>query len=220
MVTAAEPESATGPAPDNRWVLPIVVHVDRAAPPTAPDALAAVGTAVARFCLLAATLPEDDPRAVRFRTWRDVRIAKVVRRARRPEWRKAQALDGLRVEGPAEVLVGWPHHERDVPPEIRHAQIHGTDLAWPDDDPPVPPGPVLVVVLLVPMTTGKAAAQVGHAAQLAWERLGPGPWVDAGCPVVVQRAAPPAWGPPLVVVRDSGHTEVDPGTHTVSAWLR
>lgn len=220
MVNALPPD-ATEPPGTGRWVLPVVVRVDRGAPPTAPDALAAVGTAVARFCMVAASLPVEDDRAVRFRTWRDVRIAKVVRRARAAEWRKALAMDGVRVEAPAEVLVGWPHEEGDVPPAIRHAQIHGTDLAWPDALPAVPPGPVLVVVLLAAMTTGKAAAQVGHAAQLAWERLGSCAWTDAGCPVVVLPADFPTrpLGDPLVEVRDSGHTEVEPGTHTVSAWL-
>ncbi|MGQ7297693.1 hypothetical protein [Quadrisphaera sp. KR29] len=77
------------------------------------------------------------------------------------------------------------------------------------------------------MSTGKAVAQVGHAAQLALERLdratvaawlaGAEPDVATGLAVAVVRGAPVLPPSRRVDVRDAGYTEVAPGTVTVSA---
>ncbi|TDC85241.1 peptidyl-tRNA hydrolase, partial [Nonomuraea deserti] len=80
------------------------------------------------------------------------------------------------------------------------------------------------------MSAGKAMAQAGHAAQLAWwacdadERAA---WRERGMAVSVRRA--PALGDfdakvaaGLPVVRDAGFTEIEPGSCTFVAdapWL-
>ncbi len=77
------------------------------------------------------------------------------------------------------------------------------------------------------MTTGKAAAQCGHASELALELMGgcrAAIWGAAGFPVDVRFPSPAAWralqAEAPVEVRDAGHTEVRPGTPTVRATWR
>ncbi len=79
----------------------------------------------------------------------------------------------------------------------------------------------------VTLTTGKAAAQVGHASQLVLEDLSPAratAWVAEGAPLDVAVATEADWDRLLatapVVVTDGGFTEVEPGTVTVVADLR
>jgi peptidyl-tRNA hydrolase len=76
------------------------------------------------------------------------------------------------------------------------------------------------------LTTGKAAAAAGHAAQLAYlEMDGPrrASWAAIGFPVAVELPATEEWEERLatsqVVVEDAGFTEVAPGTATaVARW--
>jgi peptidyl-tRNA hydrolase len=76
------------------------------------------------------------------------------------------------------------------------------------------------------MTAGKAMAQVGHAAQVAWMRLGPqerSDWKDHGFGLAVRTAAEDRWASlvasGLPIVQDGGFTEVAPGSCTVVADL-
>ncbi|WP_285780807.1 peptidyl-tRNA hydrolase, partial [Microtetraspora sp. NBRC 13810] len=80
------------------------------------------------------------------------------------------------------------------------------------------------------MSAGKAMAQAGHAAQLAWwgsDPLAREAWAASGLAVAVRTAEPGQWAElvesGLPVVRDAGFTEVEPGSCTVVAdapWLR
>ncbi|MGV9241833.1 peptidyl-tRNA hydrolase, partial [Streptomyces nigra] len=115
-------------------------------------------------------------------------------------------------------LDGWPK-------ELAKLQVSGTDLD--DPEPPVAPGPGEPVLWLNPdldMSAGKAMAQTGHAAQLAWWELPDAErdaWRAAGFPLAVRTADPARWraltesGLPLV--RDAGFTEIAPGSCTVVA---
>jgi len=76
------------------------------------------------------------------------------------------------------------------------------------------------------MTAGKAMAQVGHAAQLAWMRLDAGErsdWRDRDFDLAVRTAPEDRWASlvtsGLPVVQDGGFTEVAPGSCTVVADL-
>ncbi|NUP01233.1 MAG: peptidyl-tRNA hydrolase [Nonomuraea sp.] len=207
-------------------VLPLVVRIERAAPPERTDALEAAAMAV--LSLL------DDPGewAPELRAWQSTgKIRKVVRRARGAEWRRALALPGRTVEHrTAEVRVHPPVPLDDWPKDLARLQVGGTELA--DTAEPGPPAgpPVLWENPRLTMSAGKAMAQAGHAAQLAWwasDEAERAAWRAAGLTVSVRAAADPgdfaakvAAG--LPVVRDAGFTEIEPGSCTFVAeapWL-
>jgi peptidyl-tRNA hydrolase len=220
-------------------VLPLVVRIERATPPTRTDALEAAAQAVLRLL--------TDPRSERewadaVRTWETGRIRKVVRRARGAEWQRAVALPGLTVaRRTAEVRVFPPVQLHGWPPDLARLQVSGTDLTDPDDaqagtaamaapSAPNPAGPVLWLAPDLEMTAGKAMAQVGHGAQLGWWALGPparAAWASTGFELAVRTATAPQWAglrdAGLPVVRDAGFTEIAAGATTVVAdlpWLR
>jgi hypothetical protein len=115
----------------------------------------------------------------------------------------------------------------DWPPDLARLQVGGTELD--DAQPPGDPPAGVPVVLLTPraaMSAGKAMAQAGHAAQLAWRASGPrdrAGWQTAGFPLAVRTATPAQWDAELAigapVVQDGGFTEVAPGTRTAAALL-
>jgi len=204
-------------------VLPMVVRIERADPPTRTDALAVA----ARGALLMLTT-ERAEWAAAVAEWDGQRIRKVVRRARGTEWRRALALDGLGVaQGTAEVRVYPPIPIDAWPPELGRLQVGGTDLT--DPAPPCEPAVGTPLVLLSPhvrMTAGKAMAQAAHAAQLGW-RASPAParetWRGGGFALAVRDATPAQWSAAVragsPVVHDGGFTEVDPDTQTALALL-
>ncbi|MEU6533699.1 peptidyl-tRNA hydrolase [Streptomyces sp. NPDC046928] len=208
-----------------QFVLPLVVRIERAAPPARTDALETSARAVLVFLSDERSLGEGEwARAVR--GWEDARIRKVVRRARGAEWRRAQELPGITVTGKsAEVRVFPPVPLDGWPKDLAKLQVSGTDLD--DPEPPVAAGPAEPVLWLNPdldMSAGKAMAQTGHAAQLAWWELPDADrdaWRAAGFPLAVRTADPARWreltqsGLPLV--RDAGFTEIAPGSCTVVA---
>jgi hypothetical protein len=113
----------------------------------------------------------------------------------------------------------------DWPAELGKLQVSGTDFS--DPEPPSPPEagvPVLWLNPALPMTAGKAMAQAGHGAQLAWWGLSPDDryaWQDLDFALRVRVAKPEQWAAlldgGLPVVTDGGFTEVAPGSATVVA---
>ncbi|GHH81254.1 peptidyl-tRNA hydrolase [Streptomyces capitiformicae] len=208
-----------------QFVLPLVVHIEKASPPARTDALETAARAV--LVML------SDERSVgagewaeAMRDWQDARIRKVVRRARGAEWRRAEALPGITVTGKsAEVRVFPPVPLDGWPKDLARLQVSGTDL----DDPESPAEPDLSapVIWMSPdldMSAGKAMAQAGHGAQLAWWALSEEArtaWHDAGFPLAVRTATPADWpgltASGLPLVRDAGFTEIAPGSCTVVA---
>ncbi|CAM5508841.1 peptidyl-tRNA hydrolase [Streptomyces fumanus] len=208
-----------------QFVLPLVVRIERAAPPARTDALETAARAVL-VMLTDERSTGDGPWAKAVRDWQDARIRKVVRRARGAEWRRAEALPGITVTGAtAEVRVFPPVPVDDWPRDLARLQVSGTDLD--DPEPPVDPDPSAPVLWLSPdldMSAGKAMAQAGHGAQLAWWELTGAQraaWHAAGFPLAVRTAAPGHWKTlttsGLPVVRDAGFTEIAPGSCTVVA---
>ncbi|MFF0221924.1 peptidyl-tRNA hydrolase [Streptomyces sp. NPDC004629] len=206
-----------------QFVLPLVVRIERAAPPARTDALETAARAVLMLLADERALGDGEwARAVR--DWQDARIRKVVRRARGAEWRRAEALPGITVTGKsAEVRVFPPVPLDGWPKDLARLQVSGTELD--DPEPPADPDPAQPVLWLNPeldMSAGKAMAQAGHGAQLAWWELSAAErddWRDAGFPLAVRTADPADWprlttsGLPLV--RDAGFTEIRPGSTTV-----
>ncbi|MER5445119.1 aminoacyl-tRNA hydrolase [Streptomyces sp. NPDC002766] len=208
-----------------QFVLPLVVRVEKAAPPARTDALETAARAV--LVMLGDQRSVGDGEWARaVRDWQDARIRKVVRRARGAEWRRAEALDGITVTGKsAEVRVFPPVPLDGWPKDLARLQVSGTEL---DDPEPVARAeagvPVLWMNPELDMSAGKAMAQAGHGAQLAWWELSDeerATWRDAGFPLAVRTAEPGRWreltdsGLPLV--RDAGFTEIAPGSCTVVA---
>jgi len=211
-----------------QYALPLVVRVERGAPPARTDALEGAARAVLWFLDDPRVTASDGEWADAVRAWTDGRIRKVVRRARGAGWERAQALPGITItQGSAEIRVYPPVPVDDWPPDLARLQVAGTELEDPEPPPAVPDGtPVLWINPVLPMTAGKAMAQVGHAAQLAWMRLGAADrqaWRAQDFDLAVRPAQPAQWAPlvtsGLPVVQDGGFTEVAPGSCTVVADL-
>ncbi|MGW5098686.1 peptidyl-tRNA hydrolase [Streptomyces nodosus] len=208
-----------------QYVLPLVVRIERAAPPARTDALETAARAVLLILDDERSLGEGEWAAA-MRDWQDARIRKVVRRARGAEWRRAEALPGITVTGGAAQVRVFPPVPLDGwPKDLAKLQVSGTDLDEPEQ--PARPDPAVPVLWLNPeldMSAGKAMAQAGHGAQLAWWALpdeARTAWREAGFPLAVRTAPPSRWpelttsGLPLV--RDAGFTEIAPGSCTVVA---
>ena len=207
-----------------QYALPLVIRVERAAPPARTDALEAAAQCVLRFLSDPRVDAADGEWAAAARSWEDARIRKVVRRARGAAWERAGALPGITVaRRSAEVRVYPPVPVDDWPADLARLQVAGTD--FDDPEPPAAPAAGLPVLWLnpgLPITAGKAMAQAGHGAQLIWWRLNPenrADWSGADFDLAVRVAARDQWAELLAsglpVVTDGGFTEVAPGSATV-----
>ncbi|MFF0478149.1 peptidyl-tRNA hydrolase [Streptomyces sp. NPDC004284] len=206
-----------------QFVLPLVVRIERDAPPARTDALETAARAVLEILTDDRSLG-DGEWAQAITDWQDARIRKVVRRARGAEWRRANTLPGITVTGAeAEVRVFPPVPLDGWPKDLAKLQVSGTDL-----DDPAAPGPVpngAAVLWLNPeldMSAGKTMAQAGHGAQLLWWAMPEADrkaWREAGFPLAVRTARAEDWpvltASGLPVVRDAGFTEIAPGSYTV-----
>ncbi|MGW5776695.1 peptidyl-tRNA hydrolase [Streptomyces sp. NPDC003863] len=206
-----------------QFVLPLVVRIERDAPPSRTDALETAARAVLEILTDDRSLG-DGEWAQAVTDWQDARIRKVVRRARGAEWRRAGTLPGITVDGTeAEVRVFPPVPLDGWPKDLAKLQVSGTDLDDPSEPGPVPEG--AAVLWLNPeldMSAGKAMAQAGHGAQLLWWAMPEADrkaWHEAGFPLAVRTAAAEDWprltSSGLPVVRDAGFTEIAPGSCTV-----
>ncbi|GAB2797394.1 peptidyl-tRNA hydrolase [Streptomyces chlorus] len=208
-----------------QFVLPLVARIERSAPPARTDALETAARAVLTMLADERSVGEGEW-AQAMRDWQDARIRKVVRRARGAEWRRAEALAGITVTGTsAQVRVFPPVPLDGWPKDLARLQVSGTDLD--DSGPPPPADPTAPVLWLNPgldMSAGKAMAQAGHAAQLAWWELSDEErtaWRKVGFPLTVRTTDPSRWDElttsGLPTVRDAGFTEIAPGSCTVVA---
>ena len=227
---------------DVPWALPMVVRRSKTHIARHVDVLEAAAEAVVTFL--------DDPRSQPEGEWHEAvvhwrhgAIRKVVRRGDGKQFEDAALLGSVRVQresafdfGPVDVLVLPPGPVQPLPRELKKLQVGGTEFPHgvsESDDGSYQPGTTasvtevaIVVIELSPtasLTTGKASAQCGHAAQLAYEQmpeLTRTQWRAAGFHVRVEFASEASWAsaPPAPVrVVDAGFTEVDGPTETARA---
>jgi peptidyl-tRNA hydrolase len=238
-----ETSAAAEEDPADVRAMPVILRFERATPPGRTDLLEAAAAAAVAVCL--------DPRAAPDGEWHDgllawtsANIRKVSRRARGVHWQAVADLPGRTIAvGGAEARALVPGLVGELPKEVTRLQISGSDLPADEPEPPAADLPVLWLNPTVPMTVGKAAAQVGHGTMLLAALLaGSGrhaelaDWAAKDCRCAVRTASPARWAEltpmpteplvawrnrGLVMVRDAGFTEVPPGTATVAAvWPR
>ena len=209
-----------------QYALPLVIRVERATPPSRTDALEGAARAVLRFLSDPRVTEADGEWAAAAQAWEDARIRKVVRRARGAGWERASALPGITVvNGSADIRVYPPVPVDDWPSDLARLQVSGTDFDDPRAPGEPPAGtPVLWMNPGLPMTAGKAMAQAGHGAQLAWWELSlrtRSQWLDLDFDLAVRVAGEEQWAGLLAsglpVVTDGGFTEVAPGSATIVA---
>jgi peptidyl-tRNA hydrolase len=225
-------------------VLTLVVRVEKNARPAQTDALETAARAV--LAILADERSSGEGEwAAAMNAWQDNRIRKITKRARGAEWRRAESLPGITLTGTgagstpptdgfgdaelrdavAVVRVFPPTPVDEVPPELFKLQVSGTNFEDTAELPPVQPGtPVLWLNPALEMSSGKAMAQCGHAAQLAWWALSDSArkeWQAADFALAVRTATPTRWaellGTDLPIVQDAGFTEIAPGSKTAIA---
>lgn len=206
------------------WALSLVVRVERDAPPAHTDVLVAASRAVAGLLTDARVVHPDGELHAAVARWRAGRIRKIARRARGTRWERTGALPHVEAGAGTAVVRAFAPHPRDAaPPQLAALQVGGLELVDPPGWVPPPAAEPALTIRVTPgvaMSTGKAVAQVGHAAQLALERLDAAArrrWLEAGVGVRVLTGAPVVPAAQRVDVRDGGYTEVAPGTTTVSA---
>ncbi|MGH3775049.1 MAG: peptidyl-tRNA hydrolase [Pseudonocardiaceae bacterium] len=218
--------------------MPLILRVERDAVPPRSALLEAAASAAVALCLDERSRP-GGPWYPEVQPWVAGRIRKVARRARGAHWIAVSDLPGITVEhrgAQARALVPWP--VADTPTTVTRLQVGGTEVA-PDDPGPPPDGlPVLWLTPEPVMTTGKAAAQVGHATMLLAALLVADcrateldRWAADGYGCAVRTASAQQWDGlaagdrpdrawrerGVLAVRDAGFTEVAPGTVTCAA---
>ena len=215
----------TGYSGDAPWAMQLIVRVEKTALPFHTAVCAAAAKAVVSLL--------DDERAVcgvwaaNVDHWAQGHIRKHARRARGARWSAVQNLPGVTVEyAGAQVRALVPCATDVLWPEVARLQLHGLEL----EDLGVAAGPVEgLTVAITPspkLSTGKAAAAAGHAAQVARSKMDDATraaWSAAGYPISVIHPDVGLWdamcqSAPVRIV-DAGFTDVEPGTTTaVATW--
>jgi peptidyl-tRNA hydrolase len=234
------PASATSDVDDETpstvRAMAVILRIERAEPLSRTSLLEAAASAAIAVCL-DPLADVDGPWHADVMAWISGRIRKVSRRARGAHWGAVSELPGVTVSvDGAEVRALVPGLVSETPREVSRLQISGSELDV-DTPGPVPSGvPVLYLNPVVPMTAGKAAAQVGHGTMLLAGLMHASgrdaelkAWALEDFRVAVRTPSRLEWGKlhpgddPLgawrrrqvVAVRDAGFTEVAPGTVTV-----
>lgn len=220
----AEEQAAEAEVP---WAMQLVVLRDRREPACEEDVAETAARAV--LALL------DDERSRPGGPWHEAvtrwagggRIRKLVRRADGKRWSDVQELPGVTVSsdtGRTAVRAFVPAPARPLPKALDKLQVGGT--SFPRRTGPGPaPADARVRIEASPhieMTSGKLAAQVAHAAQLAYDAMDAATreaWREDGFRVLLERPDAASWdaSPRPVRVVDAGFTELDGPTETTRA---
>lgn len=216
------------------WAMQLVIHRNKQDPANHLDVVEAAGTAVVQLLADPRSTAPQGPWAAAVAHWRAGWIRKVVRRAENKRWDDVQALDGVTAaSGSAQVRAFIPGPVSSVPPEIRKLQVGGTQLPRLHDSTQDDARVTVELTPEVELSTGKAAAQVGHAAQLAYEHLTEqcaagdqdsarvlAAWRQDGFRIQAVTAPAAQWAAADRPVRvlDAGLTEISGATETARAY--
>lgn len=213
------------------WAMQLVVRRDRRMPAREVDVCEAAARAVVALL--------DDPRSgpdgpwhEAVAHWSDGRIRKLVRRADGKRWEDVQALDGVTVtqpgpagHGDAQVRAFVPAPSRPLVKALDKLQVSGTHFPGGGASRSTDALAVVEVTPLAELTSGKLAAQCGHAAQRLYELAGPGQrevWRADSFRVEVRWPDVGEWESSRreVSIVDAGFTELDGPTETTRASWR
>lgn len=210
------------PSPET-LVQPIVLLIDKDAPPTHLDAVKAAASAsvdaIAEDCLGTG----DGSRPEVWRQWLSGPFTKTVRRANPKQWAKLPPATGEAACGTARAVAFRPAAYDNLDKAISRLQVSGTDLVPVAEEPALLHAPVLVMNASLGMTTGKASAQAAHALMAYWLKLDgerERAWASAGSPFSIVEvdadrfAAAAASAVKGTLIRDNGLTEIAPGSAT------
>jgi peptidyl-tRNA hydrolase len=221
QIEQPDPFASTQP-----WAMQLAMRDERANRPTHLAVCEAAASAVVTLLADPRSAPEGEWYPF-VHHWASGPIRKVVRRGRGIRFTQVQELDGVEVEhAGAQVRAFVPGPVDQVPAALAKMQVGGTDV--PEHGKPSEPvdgGITVALTALTPMTTGKSAAQSGHAAQLALLAMDEGQrglWASTGWAVRVLTPDAEGWAEAVrqsrIAVHDGGFTEVAPGTQTAVAW--
>ncbi|APT85357.1 hypothetical protein CAQU_10150 [Corynebacterium aquilae DSM 44791] len=212
--------------PATARAMQIVLHIEKSQPPARSEILAAAARACVAACLVGDAGDEESLFYRRLDQWYGLKIRKVARRAHGAGWRRCHSVEGITVaQGQAQARAFIPGLVSEVDKDVARLQIKGTDL---EDDAPGPAssdGVLIAIDQSLKMSTGKAAAQVGHGSMLLAASMSLAEvtrWAREGFPLSVRDVEHEDFvdlcaRPGAVVVQDAGYTEVSPGAYTVVA---
>lgn len=155
--------------------------------------------------------------------WLSGRIRKIVKRARNKAWDDLSALElahSFATSGEAQVLAFAPVRVSEQPKALRRLQVSGLDFPKASPASTQFSGLEILLDARLAMSTGKAVAQVCHAAQLfvmQGSEARVQHWLAANCPTRFTYSQDLAAEARDIEVRDAGFTEVAPNTLTVAA---
>lgn len=213
------------------WALQLAVRAEKTVRLEAAEVYEASARAV--VALLAA--PQAAPGgawAPALERWLAGRIRKICRRGCGAAYERVLELDGVTAQvGTATVRAFVPCPTDTVPPALAKLQVQGLEAEpAPAHDPDAvlsaaPSGTLVIALTPAPaMSVGKAAAQVAHAANVAYLNAAPGDrraWVEAGIPIAICTPEAGPWqrfaAAAPVQIHDAGFTEIPSGTLTAVA---
>lgn len=220
-------EDPTDEAP---WAMQLVVRVERDNPPSCSPVCEAAAMATVRLLASPEAQMGDWKPAVD--RWLVGRIRKIVRRARGSAFDKVQALPGVSVEHDGALVHALVPGPTDaVPGVVSRLQVSGLELNDPHQRTNASATADALVVSINPAWSleahpGKAAAQVAHAAQVAWMEM-PDPvrhrWAERSFPVEVEWVSARRWHElrehAPVLITDAGFTLLPANSETtIARW--
>lgn len=210
------------PSPET-LVQPIVLLIDKDAPPTHLDAVKAAAAASVDALAEDSLGTPDGARPEVWRQWLSGPFTKTVRRANPKQWAKLPAPTGEAACGSARAVAYRPASYGNLDKAISRLQVSGTDLTAATEGSPPLHSPVLVINASLGMSTGKASAQAAHALMAYWLKLEADAeriWASTGSPfsiievgeaIFTELSSSAVRG---TLIRDNGLTEVAPGSAT------